>query len=338
MRIDSAQIGMESARSYTQTVSRTQIYSVGVNTNSAFSTGGFENMFIVSPSKNVGNELSLQDQISKLREECINLLLRLLFPDRELNLREHPNTLGTGDGEGSGDGLISIGRKTEYFFQEAEETSYSAQGIVRCADGRQIEFGMELNMSRSFMEYYSEEVNFLENSLTDPLVINFDCSTTQLSDMTFNFDIDSDGVEDQISQLINGSGFLALDKNDDGVINDGSELFGSRTGNGFKELSEYDDDGDGFIDEDDAIFDKLRIMTVDENGTQHLYSLKEKDVGAIYLGSAATQFSLNGMSTNETYGVVRSTGMFLHEDGRTGTVQQLDLAKRNMAVAAYALA
>ena len=336
MRIDSAQIGMESERSYSQTVSRTQIYSVGVNTNSAFSTGGFNNMLNVAPSRQINNELSIRDQISKLREECINLLLRLLFPERELNLREHPNTLGMSAEDGSTDGILSIGRKTEYFYQETESTSFNAQGIVKCADGREINFGMELNMSRSFMEYYSEEVNFLESSLTDPLVINFDAPTADLSDMTFNFDIDSDGVEDQISRLVSGSGFLALDRNDDGVINDGSELFGAKTGQGFKELSEYDDDGDGFIDEDDAIFNKLRIMTVDEDGTQHLYSLKDKDIGAIYLGSQNTQFSLNGLATNENYGRIRSTGMFLHEDGRVGTVQQLDLAKRSMALAAYA--
>lgn len=97
-------------------------------------------------------------------------------------------------------------------------------------------------------------------------------------DQTFFFDIDCDGVEDEISKLISGSGFLALDQNGDGIINDGSELFGTQSGNGFADLAKFDSDGNGFIDENDEIFDRLKIWCMDENGQPHLYSLKEKGV------------------------------------------------------------
>ena len=43
--------------------------------------------------------------------------------------------------------------------------------------------------------------------------------------------------------MLNGSGYLALDKNGDGTINDGSELFGTRNGDGFADLAQYDEDG-----------------------------------------------------------------------------------------------
>ena len=335
MRIDSGSIGMESERTYTQTQMKVQTYSVSVNTNQAAMAGSFGDMLSVVPSSSIATSGSLHDEVARLREEFINLLLRLLFPEKEFSLNERmQNGYANNNNESFGQ-LISVGRKTEYFYEETESTTFNTKGIVQCSDGRQIEFGLNLNMSREFSEYYSEEIDFVERALTDPLVINFDTQATSLSDQTFYFDIDSDGVEDEISKLIEGSGFLALDKNEDGIINDGSELFGTKSGNGFKDLSIYDTDKDGFIDEDDEIFDKLKIMTVDEKGEQHLYSLKDKNVGAIYLGGVGTQFSLNNLN-NETQGIIRSTGVFLFEDGRAGTVQQIDMARRQQLVAAYA--
>lgn len=337
MRIDSANIGMESERTYTQTKERVRSYSVAVNTNDSFSTGAFSNMLNVRPTQAPTKELSLKEQISKLREECLNLIIRLLFPDKKVDVREHtPNALSSNNELSSGGNIIQIGTKDEYFYEETEDTSFQASGIIRCDDGSEIEFGLNLNMSRSFTEYYSEEIDYLEASLTDPLIINFNGNIPEFSDQTISFDIDSDGVEDQISRLIENSGYLALDINEDGIINDGTELFGTKSGDGFKDLAVYDTDKDGFIDEDDEIFNKLRIMTIDENGQQHIYSLKEKDIGAIGLQNASTQFSINDLSTNETRGVVRRTGIFLFEHGGVGTVQQVDLARFQQAIAAYA--
>lgn len=64
---------------------------------------------------------------------------------------------------------------------------------------------------------------------------------------------------------------MALDVNYDGIINDGRELFGPRTGNGFLELAEFDIDGNNWIDENDPIFEKLRIWTLDEKGNEVIY-------------------------------------------------------------------
>ena len=64
---------------------------------------------------------------------------------------------------------------------------------------------------------------------------------------------------------------------------------------------------------------------MDRDGTQKLLGLKEDGVGALYLGSSAADFSLKD-ANNATQAMIRSTGMFLYEDGRTGTLQQLDLA------------
>ncbi|MCM1538583.1 MAG: hypothetical protein NC254_09305 [bacterium] len=210
---------------------------------------------------------------------------------------------------------------------ESEETSFSTQGTVVTKDGREIKFGIDMKMSRSFAEYYEAKTPAKQTTFCDPLVINLDTDIAELSDQKFLFDIDNDGILDEVSKLSSKSGYLALDKNGDGKINDGGELFGTKSGNGFADLAAYDDDGNGWIDEDDEIFDKLLIWAKDEHGNDKLYHLKDRGVGAICLASAATEFALNHMQTNESNGVIRRTGMFLFESGDVGTVQHVDLAK-----------
>lgn len=216
---------------------------------------------------------------------------------------------------------------TWYSMEEKETTTFASTGTAITSDGRKLDFDVSFTMSRSFAEEYATS-DFMqyEQVLTDPLVINLDSNPTSLSGQHFYFDLDCDGKKEEISSLGAGSGFLAYDKNNDGIINDGSELFGTRSGNGFYDLTAYDADGNGWIDEADAIYEHLKVWYKDENGNDKLISLKEADVGAIYLGSEKTQFSLTG-SQNELNGMVRSTGIFLRESGGSGTISQIDLAR-----------
>ena len=211
------------------------------------------------------------------------------------------------------------------FVSEAEFTAFQSSGVARTKDGREIQFNVTVEMSRAFCEKYE---SFTQENVvvTDPLVINIDSDIADVTDMKFLFDIDADGELDEISFAGNGSGFLALDKNGDGVINDGSELFGTKSGNGFADLVAYDEDGNGWIDEADSIFNDLKIWMKDKDGNDVLLSLKDADVGAIYLGSADTEFSLKSGADHHTNGIVRRTGIYLKENGGVGTVQQIDLA------------
>lgn len=216
--------------------------------------------------------------------------------------------------------------KTTYSssFTEKECTTFSSTGSVKTADGRELSFNLDMSMSREYMEKHSiSYVTDYSAILTDPLVINLKDNPVSVSDQSFLFDIDGDGKDETIARMNSNSGFLALDKNGDGIINDGNELFGTKTGNGFKELSEYDSDGNGWIDESDEVYEKLKVWITDENGNDKLISLKDADVGAIYLGNAKTTFNVTD-DTNDLKARVRSTGVYLHEDGSAGSVQQVD--------------
>lgn len=206
---------------------------------------------------------------------------------------------------------------------ESESTTFSAQGVVKTADGQEIEFQVDLNMSREFMEQNSVNIR-AGDALKDPLVINFDGNAAELTSKRFSFDIDADGREDQIAFVRPGSGFLAVDQNEDGVVNDGSELFGPTTGNGFSELAAHDADGNQWIDENDPIYSRLRVWTRDESGNDQLFALGQQGIGAVYLGNAKTPFALKD-EQNEQLGAIRSSGIYLNENGSVGTVQQVDL-------------
>lgn len=217
---------------------------------------------------------------------------------------------------------------------ETETTSFTSTGQVQTADGRTIDFNISLEMSRSFtetVESVSEETQYI---LTDPLVIQLDDAPETISDQVWNFDLDCDGTAEEISELAKGNGFLALDANGNGIIDDGSELFGTKSGNGFKDLSAYDEDGNGWIDENDAVYSKLKVWAKDASGNDKLLDLQQADVGAIYLGSASTQFSHTQRETNALQAMVRQTGVYLKEStGQAGIVQQIDFAIKQDSVA-----
>lgn len=218
----------------------------------------------------------------------------------------------------------SVSTRYSSTYEESESTSFSTTGTVRTADGRELDFNLDMTMSRKYMEEHSLEFAASYDSvLTDPLVINLSSNPVSVSDKSFSFDIDADGNDEVIAQMNPESGFLALDKNGDGIINDGSELFGAKTGNGFSELAEYDSDGNGWIDENDEIYNQLKVWVKDENGNDKLLSLKEADVGAIYLDKANTTFHVTD-DNNRLNAKVESSGVYLHEDGSAGLVQQVD--------------
>lgn len=278
-------------------------------------TGSFRSMMLRGRSIN-----EEEDVTAKMRRRSVFFLLDMLFGEHAKRMPSYGENSMFSSWE-----IENLHFETETYFMQEQSASFQTQGQVITEDGRTIEFNMNVHMSSRFEAYYRESYDLQRAvNLCDPLVINLDSSPATVSDQTFYFDLDCDGIEENIHKLNSGSGYLALDKNNDGKINDGSELFGTASGDGFADLAKYDLDGNGWIDENDEIWEHLKIWVQTDNGPQ-LYSLGEKGVGAICLNKAPTYYTQYGKDGGVD-AVVRSTGMFLYENGRAGSVQHLDLA------------
>ena len=345
MIIQSGALQMSSTRKYTQTVTGLASVSTMADTScnsSIFKLQGDSSKeqdflgtlnYRMTPTKKAAETEetteTMQDKMLKMRFQTLHYLLEMLFKRRTLGDQNDHMSQQLNQILGNTSGSLTSGQGIDLYsyssIEETETTTFSTTGTVKTSDGREISFDVNVGMSRSFYEENEMYLSTMSADLCDPLVINMDVPTAQVTDQKFYFDLDADGTKEYISTLGQGSGFLALDKNADGTINDGSELFGTQSGNGFYDLSQYDSDGNGWIDEADEIFDKLRIWTTDANGNSQLYTLKESGVGAICLCNVKTQFSLND-ANNNTNGVIQQSGVFLKENGQASTIQHVDMA------------
>lgn len=365
VKIDSGRVEMESARSYraSSTAMRRFTLTDYSNLNAAIgggseSTAGMEEekenaestgeqtvtslqewqaRFRTATPSNVAIRSSVSQTYYSIQQYTVRYIFDLLFggmrdrlsrwleddmqASESISLQQ---SQGTNAGFTTNMKVLSLSKET--YFTEQEETSFSTVGTVRTSDGREISFQVNVGMSREFQEYYREKLEAADFTMCDPLVINLDTDVAGLSDQTFYFDIDADGELDEISQLDAASGYLALDKNGDGTINDGGELFGTTSGNGFADLARYDEDGNGWIDENDAVWSRLKIWAKNENGEDVLYRLADKGVGVICLQNVSTDFTQRGQN-GQTLGAIRNSGIFLYENGNVGTVQHVDVAK-----------
>jgi hypothetical protein len=223
--------------------------------------------------------------------------------------------------------LKAIVFNTQEEYYQKQDIKFSSSVKIQTPT-QSFEMNIDLSFSQEFYESQSTQIIIGDKSFIDPLVINYDEEVNpfaNISNLHFAFDLDSDGTTEMIPQLKRGAGFLALDKNDNEKIDNGNELFGPNTNDGFAELTLYDNDKNNWIDEKDAVFYKLKIYSIDENGNHSLVSLIDRNVGAIYLGDVQSGFKYQS-AINQTDAVQKSNGVFIKEDGSgLGVVNSIDI-------------
>lgn len=181
-----------------------------------------------------------------------------------------------------------------------------------------------INVFDSLVNFATVTLKFIKNLAwsagADPLVLDLTgrgLATSQLEGSTVHFDLNNDFFSERTGWIGRGSGFLTLDKNGNGVVDDVSEMFGSFTGSGFGDLAAYDLNHDGVIDASDAVYSKLRIWQ-DDNGDgistpDELRSLADLGIASI---SVTPTSHPNG--TNPQGNTIRDVGAFTGADGTTG--------------------
>lgn len=336
MKIDSYGVTQSSSHSLVKEESVSESLNVWAGSNG----GGDESAFVVDIQAKtfqfttektfLGEDPdSIEQQNKDTRIMLIESLVfaltgkRIKFRDAaaELQKKSHPqitiNVSGIGGSQGWG---------LAYDYQEVriekESVSFNSGGYVKTADGRTIAFDMNFSMSREYYEQTSLSIR-MGSAKVDPLVVVLDGGAPTLSTAKQAFDLDGDGKTENISFATGNSGFLALDKNGDGKINDGSELFGPTSGNGFSELRAYDTDKNGWIDESDEVFGQLAVLIMSQNGEKTLFKLGDVGIGAIYLNDVTTQFEIKDMA--DEYGEMKSSSILLKENGAVGTIHHIDL-------------
>lgn len=162
----------------------------------------------------------------------------------------------------------------------------------------------------------------------DPLIFDIDgdgLKPTGILDGTY-FDLDGNGKKERMS-WIRGDGLLVYDRDGNGLIDDGKELFsnftvlanGTLAKSGLQALAEFDENKDGVIDEKDSIFSQLRFWMDNGDGISEggeLKTLKELGIKSISLKTSGIIENINGIE-------IRNQGSYTKEDGSTGTYGEI---------------
>lgn len=217
---------------------------------------------------------------------------------------------GVGDIQNKFDEVFS---KLKSLFDGSEDLGSSAASASQTSFSIQLEF--------EFEAYEFTAVQAQQVTASDPVVLDLDGDGFEFTDVTrgADFDLLANGQRQRTAFVTGGDALLALDRNGNGRIDDGSELFGDQRGaaNGFEELRKLDSNGDGVIDANDEQYGDLRLFRDNGNGRTErgeLLGLKEAGITSIDLNYANHDEVTSGGNR------IAQIASFRHADGRLGRV------------------
>ena len=195
----------------------------------------------------------------------------------------------------------------------------------------------KITISHHYFRELSSIEKGLKNDLANcdklsPLILDLDGDGVVASGLTY-FDHEGDGWSELTAWASEDDGVLVWDKNNDGSINDGSELFGNNTvledgsaaENGFLALADLDDNGDGVIDLSDASWLDLKVMRwtdandngMMDDGEEYLVSLETLSIQSLGTGYIDSEY------VDESGNEHRQVGGYTKIDGTTSTMSDV---------------
>lgn len=193
---------------------------------------------------------------------------------------------------------------------------------------------------------YTQKILFEVNSLwhafknwtaprREPLVLDLDgdgIETLGINATTHVvFDTDGDGLKTGTGWISADDGLLVFDRNANGTIDNGGELFGDQTlvngvkaSDGFSALAGEDTNADGKFDATDTNFTNVRVWQ-DANAdgisqSSELHTLSELGITSINLTSTSTNITTNG-------NIQIAAGTYTKTDGTTGSAGNLNFSQ-----------
>lgn len=316
MKIDSYEVNLQANSSFVQKYEKNTSASSFTKTENPDDNKDLS--VNIDPKKLVfssESDLSVADTIKKrIIEQLLNHLFQgnqkiSLYPNDSTSKSSAPdNPYTNGKNQEWG---FSYESKEEYY--EKTTIDFSSQATIKTSNG-EFKINLSLSYSNEFYQRHETKINAYGKG-DNPFSIDMKKDGRDTKDiprdMGFEFDVNKDKKNNDISTLQNNASYLAIDKNGNNKVDDGSELFGVNTNDGFKELSKYDEDGNGWIDENDSVFNDLRVWEKKANGEGSLVTLADSGIGAIYLANVS---SVNGGQSS----------MFLKENGEAGVISSVD--------------
>ncbi|MBN1214915.1 MAG: hypothetical protein JXA99_05665, partial [Candidatus Lokiarchaeota archaeon] len=217
------------------------------------------------------------------------------------------------DGKGIINDIKGTFNETEKGTEIYTQGAYTYDNRSKKLTGNGLDISVDLSGGRFSIELVRTDY---ERPKRDPLILDLDgdgIETTSVNNGV-NYDFLADGIKEKTGWVGKDDGFLVLDKNSNGKIDNDSEFFGEgqslkngeKSTGGFESLGEYDGNGDKIINSNDEIYSQLRIwQDKNQNGITdegELKTLKELGIKSI---------SLEALQKN----ITTSTGNILREEG-----------------------
>ena len=203
--------------------------------------------------------------------------------------------------------------ETWEFGYQAVQASFS--GALQLDDGTSISFAFDFSMEVTWARYSAEQ-----GPMQDPLLISLSGQPVELTGDSSSFDLKGDGQKSALPQLSAEQYYLAYDRNQDLKVNNGTELFGPISGNGFADLAAYDGNANGFIDAADDIWQHLYLW----RPQQQMLNISQTELAAISLESVATPMSFLNKE-QQVLAQLQRSGLAFFADGTPALVQQIDV-------------